>query len=161
MPAAEFKALAALIVVHNISPVLPGTLIHGKNFSVMRPSILFPLFVPITSLKGIGPRLGPLYKRLAGEHVADLLWHLPVTAIDRNYSPELKYADRDRIATLTLNIVEHAPPNKPSLPYRIVGTDGSDQVIITYFNVKGDYLSRMYPTDHKVVVSGMLGRFRG
>ena len=129
----------------------------------MRPNILFPLFAPITSLKGIGPRLGPLYKRLAGEHVADLLWHLPVTAIDRSYSPELKYADRDRIATLTLNIVEHAPPpqNKPNLPYRIVGTDGSDQVIITYFNVKGDYLSRMYPTNQKLVVSGMLERYRG
>jgi len=129
----------------------------------MRPSILNPLFAPIISLKGIGPRLGPLYKRLCGEHMADLLWHLPVGAIDRAYSPELKYADKDRIVTLTLNIVEHNPPpeRRPNLPYKIVGTDGGDQVIITYFNVKGDYLSRIYPTNQKLVVSGLLERFRG
>src|SRR6185312_8164989 len=52
-------------------------------------------------------------------------------------------------------------PHRPSLPYRIVGTDGSEQVIITYFNAKGDYLNRLYPTNRKVVVSGMLERFRG
>src|SRR3984893_18226815 len=125
-----------------------------KNF--MRPDILFPLFAPITSLKGIGPRLGPLYKKLCGEHVVDLLWHLPVGVIDRSYSPKLKYADRDRIVTLTLNIIEHSPPKKPKLPYRIVGVDATDQVVINYFNVKGDYLSNLYPTNRKVVVSGML-----
>jgi len=129
----------------------------------MRPQILFPLFAPITSLKGIGPRLGPLYKRLCGEHIVNLLWHLPVGAIDRSYSPELKYADKDRVVTLALDIVEHAPPpaRKPNLPYRIVGTDGTDQVIINYFNVKGDYLGKLYPTDRKTVVSGLLERFRG
>jgi ATP-dependent DNA helicase RecG len=129
----------------------------------MRPPVLFPLFAPLTSLKGIGPRLGPLYKRLCGEHVADLLWHLPVGAIDRSYSPELKHADKDRVVTLALDIVEHNPPpeRRPNLPYRIVGTDGTDQVIITYFNVKGDYLGKLYPTDHKIVVSGMLERYRG
>ncbi|MGE3623632.1 MAG: ATP-dependent DNA helicase RecG [Bdellovibrionales bacterium] len=129
----------------------------------MRPDILFPLFAAITGLKGIGPRLAPLYKKLCGEYVVDLLWHLPVTAIDRSYSPQLKYADRDRVVTLTLDIVEHDPPpdRKPNLPYRIIGTDGTDQVYITYFNVKGDYLTRIYPTDRKIVVSGMLERFRG
>jgi ATP-dependent DNA helicase RecG len=130
----------------------------------MRPTVLFPLFAPITSLKGIGPRLGPLYKHLCGEHVADLLWHLPVGAIDRSYSPPLKYADKDRVVTLVLDIAEHNPPpeRRPNLPYKIVGADCSgEQVTIAYFNVKGDYLSRLYPTDRKVAVSGMLERYRG
>ena len=129
----------------------------------MRPNILFPLFVPISSLKGIGPRMTPLYQRLCGEHVVDLLWHLPSGVIDRSYSPQLKYADKDRIATLTLDIVEHAPPppRKGRLPYRIIGVDGDTQVTINYFNVKGDYLSNLYPTNRKVVVSGMLERYHG
>jgi len=128
----------------------------------MRPSILFSLFTSITSLRGIGPRLGPLYKKLCGEHIVDLLWHLPVGVIDRSYAPELKYADRDRVATLILTIVEHNPPAKPKLPHRIVGVaeDGDTQVVITYFNVKGDYLTRLYPTNQKIVVSGFLERYR-
>src|ERR1700722_11098042 len=127
----------------------------------MRPEILFPLFASITSLKGIGPRLGPLYKKLCGEHVVDLLWHLPSGVIDRSYSPQLKYADRDPVATLTLQIVEHNPPRKPRLPYRIVGVDDMDeQVIINYFNAKGDYLTNLYPINAKIVVSGTLERYK-
>jgi len=126
----------------------------------MRPSILFPLFAGITSLKGIGPRQAPLYKTLCGEQIVDLLWHLPVGVVDRSYSPRLKYADRDRIVTLTLTIKEHNPPRKPRLPYRIVGVDETDQVIINYFNAKGDYLTKLYPTNQKVVVSGMLERYK-
>ncbi len=126
----------------------------------MRPSILFPLFAPLSSLKGIGPRLAPLYKKLLGEHIVNLLWHLPSGVIDRSYAPQLKYADRDRIATLTLDIVEHNPPRQRKLPYRIVGTDDTDQIVITYFNVKGDYLANHYPTNRKVVVSGLLERYK-
>jgi ATP-dependent DNA helicase RecG len=127
----------------------------------MRPGILNPLFAALTSVKGIGPRVAAHYKRLCGEHIIDLLWHLPTGVIDRRYSPQLKYADKDRIVTLKLKIAEHAPPRKRSLPYRIIGDDGSAQITITYFNAKGDYLSNLYPTDRPVVVSGLLQRFRG
>ena len=104
--------------------------------------------------------MGVLYKKLVGEYAVNLLWHLPSGVIDRSYAPQLKYADRDRIATLTLNIVEHNPPRQPKLPYRIVGVDDTDQVVITYFNVKGDYLANLYPTNRKVVVSGLLERYK-
>ena len=126
----------------------------------MRPPILYPLFTGLATLKGIGPRMDALYKKLCGDYVVDLLWHLPTGVIDRSYTPQLKYADRDRVATLTLKIVEHNPPAKPSLPYRIVGVDDTDQIVLTYFNVKGDYLSSLYPTNQKVVVSGLLERYR-
>lgn len=102
------------------------------------------------------------YRRLCGEHVIDLLWHLPTGVIDRSYSPRLKYADRDRIVTLELKIIEHAPPGKRGQPYRICGVDGGgEQIVINYFNVKGDYLGKLYPAGGQVVVSGLLQRFRG
>ena len=43
----------------------------------MRPQSLTPLFAQVTSLPGIGPRLGKLVEKLAGPLVVDLLWHLP------------------------------------------------------------------------------------
>ena len=126
----------------------------------MRPPVLFPLFASLTSLKGVGARMAGFYKKLCGEHIVDLLWHLPGQVIDRSYKPQLKYADRDRVATLTLTIVEHAPPERPSKPYRIVGVDDTDQITLTYFNVKGDYLGNLYPTNARVTVSGTLERYR-
>ncbi|MDD3288453.1 MAG: ATP-dependent DNA helicase RecG [Alphaproteobacteria bacterium] len=126
----------------------------------MRPSILFPLFTEITALRGIGPRLAPLYKRLCGQYIVDLLWHIPVGTIDRGYSPKLKHAERDRIATLKINVIEHIPPGRRSLPYRIVGADDTDQIYINHFNVKGDYLEKIYPVGRAVVISGLLERYR-
>ncbi len=127
----------------------------------MRPDLLNPLFASLTSLRGVGPRMAPLYRKLCGETIIDLLFHLPSGLIDRSYSPQLKYADRDRVATLTVKIVEHNPPLRKSLPYRIVGDDGSDQIVINHFNVKGDYLSTLYPVNSTVIISGTLERFHG
>ena len=59
----------------------------------MRPDILFPLFAPVTSLDGIGPRIGSAIERLAGPHVVDLLWHLPNGLIDRRYAPKIGEAE--------------------------------------------------------------------
>jgi len=48
----------------------------------MRPSVLDPLFAPITALPGVGPRVGALFDRLLGApgrpaRVIDLLFHTP------------------------------------------------------------------------------------
>jgi len=126
----------------------------------MRPPVLYPLFTSLATLKGIGPRMDALYKKLCGDYVVDLLWHLPTSVIDRSYTPQLKGAEENRVATLTLKIAEHNPPARPSLPYRIIGRDDTDLIGITYFNAKGDYLTKLYPLNHKVVVSGLLERYK-
>ncbi len=55
----------------------------------MRPEILFPLFAPVTSLPGVGPRGATAIETLAGSKVVDLCWHLPSGVIDRRYAPKL------------------------------------------------------------------------
>ncbi len=128
----------------------------------MRPSCLFPLFAEMTTLKGIGPRLAVLYKKLCGgTRLIDLLWHLPQDVIDRRYAPRLVAAESGRVATLLLSITEHKPPARAGKPYHIEATDGSAPLQITYFNTKGDYLSRLYPVGQMRFVSGLLERFQG
>jgi len=58
----------------------------------MRPSVLNPLFAPLISLDGIGPKLEKSLSRLlkGGDDVArvgDLLFHLPHSIIDRRNRP--------------------------------------------------------------------------
>ncbi|MDD3182415.1 MAG: ATP-dependent DNA helicase RecG [Alphaproteobacteria bacterium] len=125
----------------------------------MRPTILFPLFADVTTLKGVGAKIAPHYARLCGTKIVDLLWHLPVGLIDRTYSPKLRYADKGKVATLHLTILEHIPNERVGRPYRIIATDGSGEITLTYFTAKGDYLSKIYPLNKSVVVSGNLERF--
>ncbi len=125
----------------------------------MRPVILFPLFAPLTTLKGVGVKLAPLYERLCGSKIVGVLWHLPIGVIDRTYAPKLKHAQQGRVATLTLTVAEHVPNKQKGKPYRIICTDGSDDITLTYFTAKGDYLTKLYPTNVPLVVSGNLERF--
>ena len=51
----------------------------------MRPEILNPLFAEVEALKGVGPQVAKLLKRLDITRVVDLLYHLP-TGVDRTAS---------------------------------------------------------------------------
>ena len=67
----------------------------------MRPEILYSLFRPVTSLTGVGARLGALIAKRAGPSLVHLLWHIPSGLIDRRHSPKIKDATPGVIATIT------------------------------------------------------------
>ncbi|HEX6980179.1 MAG TPA: ATP-dependent DNA helicase RecG [Alphaproteobacteria bacterium] len=127
----------------------------------MRPEILFPLFAPLTSLPGVGPRLAPLLARASGgEKVLDLVWHLPTGLVDRRFTPKVAEAPPDRIATLTVKIDAHVPPRLPRLPYKVICHDETGILHLVFFHVKGDWLGRVLPIGATRVVSGRVERFR-
>ncbi|MDX9689866.1 MAG: ATP-dependent DNA helicase RecG [Proteobacteria bacterium] len=125
----------------------------------MRPTLLFSLFTPLTSLKGVGDKVARNLARLDLHKAVDLLWHLPSGEIDRSYQPKLRTAQTGKIATLTVDVVEHVAPARPGKPYRIIATDSSGDITINYFTQRGDYLANLYPVGKPIVISGELQRF--
>jgi len=126
----------------------------------VRPAILDPLFAPVTALPGIGAQLAKLFERLAGPLVVDLLWHLPSGIVDRRASPPIKEFQRDQIVTIAVRVEAHQPGRGPR-PYRIICTDPTGRLTLTYFNVKGDYLTRLLPIGAERVVSGRVEFYNG
>ena len=57
----------------------------------MRPALLNPLFAPVTTLSGVGPKQDKLFRYLLGREetprLMDLLLHLPASVIDRRARP--------------------------------------------------------------------------
>ena len=53
----------------------------------MRPEILNPLFTEVEALKGVGPQVARMLKKLGIERVVDLLYHLPTGSIERIKAP--------------------------------------------------------------------------
>ena len=127
----------------------------------MRPEILYPLFRPVTALPGIGPRNARLVQLLAGDHVADLLWHLPTGLIDRRFSPKVAAAPAGRVATLTVHVDKHLPPPNRRLPYRVICSDGTGRLELVFFNARPDWLEKALPVGSERVVSGKVEHFRG
>lgn len=127
----------------------------------MRPTILNPLFKPLTALAGVGPRTAKLLERIAGPRVVDLLWHLPVGVIDRRFAPTVANAPEGAIATIVARVEAHEPPRSPRLPYRVRLKDGTGRLTLVFFHAREDYLTRILPIDSTRIVSGKIERFRG
>ncbi|WP_421998737.1 ATP-dependent DNA helicase RecG [Reyranella sp.] len=127
----------------------------------MRPQSLTPLFAQITSLPGIGPRLGKLVEKIAGALVLDLLWHLPFAVIDRRNAPEIAAARAGDIATLTVTVDEHLVPRSPRQPYRVWCSDETGRLCLTFFNGREDYLRKLLPVGEVRVVSGKVEVYQG
>jgi ATP-dependent DNA helicase RecG len=126
----------------------------------MRPEILFPLFAPVTSLPGVGPRFARLIEKAAGPQVVDLLWHLPSGIIDRRFSPKLAEAPEGAIVTLTLCVDKHFPaPGNGKRPYKVRCRDDTGFMHLVFFHAKGDYLKKALPEGEIRVVSGRIERF--
>jgi len=121
-----------------------------------RPEVLFPVFAPVTALKGIGPRMGKHIERLLGEQIVHLLWHLPSGIIDRRYSPSLSDLEPGRIATLEVTINKHHPPPAANrrIPYRIDCSDGTGEMTLIYFHGRKDYLNTALPEGEVRLISG-------
>jgi ATP-dependent DNA helicase RecG len=131
----------------------------------MRPAILNPLFAEARSLAGVGPRIEKLLaKALSCEdrppRVLDLAFHLPFSVIDRKYRPKLIEAEQGRIATLTVNVLEHqkAAPGRKA-PYRVLCTDDTAALEIAFFNPHEDHIRKILPIGSRRVVSGKLESF--
>jgi len=127
----------------------------------VRPEILFPLFAPVTSLPGVGPRSAKAIEALAGPQVVDLCWHLPSGVIDRRYAPKIAEAEPDRVATLTIRVGQHLAPRNPRQPYRVDCFDDTGEISLVFFHARADYLTKTLPEGEVRVVSGRIERFGG
>ncbi|WP_192177601.1 ATP-dependent DNA helicase RecG [Mesorhizobium amorphae] len=136
----------------------------------MRPSLLDPLFVPITSLAGVGPKVGTLIEKVVtadlGDRAAragDLLFVLPHTVIDRRNRPGIALAPAGAIVTLEVRIDRHQPPPRGnrSVPYRVYAHDETGEIGLTFFHAHAAYLEKAMPVGEHVVVSGRMEWFNG
>jgi len=136
----------------------------------MRPSILDPLFVPITSLAGVGPKVGTLIEKVVtadlGDRAAragDLLFVLPHTVIDRRSRPGIAGSAEGQIVTLDVRIDRHQPPPRGnrSVPYRVFAHDDTGEIGLTFFHAHAAYLEKAMPVGEHVVVSGRMEWFNG
>ena len=127
----------------------------------MRPEILFPLFSPITQLAGVGPRISKLLEKLTGEHIVDVLWHLPTSFVDRRFSPKISEAPDNTVVTLEITVAKHFPSRNRRAPYKVSCFDETGPMDLVFFNAHKDYLNKQLPVGETRIVSGTVEHFNG
>ncbi|QQN61537.1 ATP-dependent DNA helicase RecG [Bradyrhizobium diazoefficiens] len=133
----------------------------------MRPSLLNPLFAPVTSLPGFGPKQDKLLRYLLSRdetpRLIDLLLHLPSQVIDRRARPKIRDAVQGTMVTLEVTVDRHRPPppRNPRAPYLVYASDDTGDVVLTFFRAKPGYVEKLLPMGEKRFVSGTLQMYDG
>ncbi|MGN6117372.1 MAG: ATP-dependent DNA helicase RecG [Nitrobacter sp.] len=133
----------------------------------MRPVLLNPLFAPVTSLSGVGPKQDKLFRYLLGRdetpRLIDLLFHLPASVIDRRARPKIRDAVPGTVVTLEVTVDRHrpAPPGRSRAPHLVYASDETGDVVLTYFRAQPGYVEKLLPVGAKRYVSGTAQMFDG
>ena len=133
----------------------------------MRPSLLNPLFAPVTSLPGVGPKQDKLLQYLLNRsetpRLVDLLLHLPSQVIDRRARPKIRDAAQGTMVTLEVTVDRHRPPppRNARAPYLVYASDDTGDVVLTFFRAKPGYVEKLLPVGEKRYVSGTLQMYDG
>jgi ATP-dependent DNA helicase RecG len=134
----------------------------------MRPAVLNPLFAPLRSLSGIGPKMAPLYDKLlapqsAEARIIDLLFHLPNGAVDRRVKSKIADSVPGELGTFEVRVVAHkaGPPGRAKSPYRVLVEDDTGDITLTWFNVGRVRMEAMLPIGEIRYVSGVIELWDG
>ena len=133
----------------------------------MRPALLNPLFSPVTSLSGVGPRQDGLFRYLLGRNdtprLVDLLLHLPSNVVDRRARPKIRDAVPGTVLTLEVTVDRHrpAPGGRSRAPHLVYASDDTGDVVLTYFRAKPGYVEKLLPVGARRFVSGTAQMFDG
>jgi ATP-dependent DNA helicase RecG len=125
----------------------------------MRPAILNPLFAETAALKGVGAGLVRQLARLKLNRALDLLFHLPIMAIDRVQVDRIDESLVGRPIVVVLTIVRH-DSGGPRSPMRVRAVDGGGQwVDLVFFGQSGGFARAKLPVQEQRRITGKLDRY--
>src|SRR6202167_2301246 len=133
----------------------------------MRPALLNPLFAPVTSLAGVGPKQDKLFRYLLGRNetprLVDLLLHLPASVIDRRAQPKIRDVVPGTVVTLEVTVDRHrpTPARNARAPHLVYASDDTGDVVLTYFRAQPGYVEKLLPPGSKRYVSGTAQMYDG
>ncbi|QQA44643.1 ATP-dependent DNA helicase RecG [Pelagovum pacificum] len=126
-----------------------------------RPERLFPLFGPLSTLAGIGPKSEKTLAASGTEKPRDILFTLPYAGIDRRLRNSVRDVVPPATATVEVTVGQHVAPPSRSRPYRVAVKDAETEFNLVFFHARGDWLRQQLPTGQKRIVSGKVEMFDG
>ncbi len=125
----------------------------------MRPAILNPLFAEATALKGVGSALVRQLARLKLARVVDVLFHLPVMAIDRVAVDGVDESLTGRQIVVTLTAVRYETGG-PRSPLRVKAVDqGGEWIDLVFFGQSAAWARSKLPLHTPRRITGKLDRY--
>ena len=119
-----------------------------------RPGDLNAYFADVTTLSGVGEKVGESLTRAMGARLRDLVLTPPAGLIDRTNRPTIAGAREGDIATFDVTVGSHIAPNSRNRPYRIRVFDDTGDMTLTWFKAYPQSMEKMMPEGSRRIISG-------
>ncbi len=119
-----------------------------------RPADLNTYFSDVTTLKGVGEKVGDALTRAMGPRLRDLVLTPPTNLIDRTHRPTIAGARDGEIATFEVTVGSHIAPTAKNRPYRIRVFDETGDMTLTWFKAYPQSMLKMMPEGSRRIISG-------
>lgn len=126
-----------------------------------RPPALFPLFASVDTLPGVGPKAQAALMQLGIDRPRDLILTLPNSGIRRRRLNRLADLRAPETVTVTVTVGRHQPPSGRGRPWRVLCSDGVNDLTIVFFHPRRDWIESQLPTGQRRIVSGKVELFDG
>lgn len=129
--------------------------------STGRPEVLWPLFGPLTGLKGVGPKTAQILEQAGIARPRDVLFTLPQGGTDRRLRASIREASLPATVTVAVTVERHRPPPSKGKPHIVTVSDAQTSFQIIFFHAPSDWPARALPLGARRVVSGKVELYDG
>ena len=98
------------------------------------------LLSDISTIKGIGTKIGKLFRKKNINTIFDLLWNLPRDFVDRSNVYPINELQVGKIQTVTVVVKKYNFPRIRNLPNKVICEDETGKLDCIFFNSYEGYI---------------------
>ena len=112
------------------------------------------LLSDISTIKGIGTKIGKLFRKKNINTIFDLLWNLPRDFVDRSNVYPINELQVGKIQTVSVVVKKYNFPRIRNLPNKVICEDETGKLDCIFFNSYEGYIKKILPLNEEITISG-------